>query len=178
MKKVFFVALILVLASCNNDKVAPKKENVEVKPEVIVPIKPEIFVIELKLKYSESEDIKLFATDVFINNNRTMNINVTEKVAKSDDFKPVLLDFPENIKPDYQVGISFGTKKPKTIEVKSIYISYADTEFNIPSQELNNYFTFNKFVDYNAETGQIQTKKIAGKHNPLMFFRRKILDKL
>jgi len=107
-----------------------------------------------------------------------MNISITEKVTQSDNFKTIQLDFPEDIKPDYQVGLSFGTKVVKSIEINKIHISYGNNEFDIAPQELNDYFTFNKFLDYNPETGVLQTKKVDGRLNPIIFLRRKIIDKL
>ena len=178
MEKLIFVFLMVTIVSCKNNKEESVKKDAIVDSEIIEPTKPNKFIVSIELKYSQSEDIKLFTNDVFINNNRSMSISIKEKVTKSDNFKTVLLDFPEDIKPDYQVGLSFGTKIVKTIEIKNIRISYGDVEFAFTSQELNDYFVFNKFIDYNPETGLIQTKKADGRLNPIMFLRGKIMDKL
>jgi len=164
----------MIIASCKNDKSEPAKEVI-VQNEIV---NLEKFLLEVELKYSQADEIKLFANDVFINNKRRMNISVIEKINKKDVFTTKALDFPENIKPDFQVGLSFGNKIVKSVEIKRIHISYGEAEFDISSQDLNNYFTFNKFISYNVETGVLQTKKIEGKYNPLMFLRKKIIDKL
>jgi hypothetical protein len=178
MKKIAFIILIVMMSSCKNNTGEPPKEDTAAETKIIELAKPNKFSVTIELKYSQPEDIKLFSNDVFINNNRSMSISVKEKVAKSDNFKTVLLDFPKDIKPDYQVGVSFGTKVVKSIEIKSVRVSYGDVEFAFTSQELNNYFVFNKFIDYNPETGLIQTKKADGRLNPIMFLRGKIMDKL
>jgi hypothetical protein len=178
MKKIVFVFLMVTIVSCKNNKEESVKKDTIVDSEIMEPAKPNKFIVSIELKYSQTEYIKLFTNDVFINNNRSMSISLKEKVTKSNKFKTVLLDFPEDIKPDYQVGVSFGTKVVKSIEIKSVRVSYGDVEFAFTSQELNNYFVFNKFIDYNPETGLIQTKKVDGRLNPIMFLRGKITDKL
>ena len=176
MKKIFFALLTLVLVSCNNEK--PKvEEKSEIIEEQIETVKPVKFSIELRLKFSESEEIKLSASNIFINNSRTMNISVTQKMDKSEAFKTVVLDLPENINPDGQIMLSFGTKKPKTIEFENIIIKNRELEFKLTSQEINNYFTYNKFIVYNPETSVITTKKVDGRHNPILLLRKKIIDK-
>ena len=37
-----------------------------------------------------------------------MNISITEEVSKSENGKTVIFDLPEEIKPDYEVGINLG----------------------------------------------------------------------
>jgi hypothetical protein len=178
MKKIALIVLIVLIGSCKDNKEEPVKKDAIVDSEIMEPAKPDKFSVVIELKYSESEDVKLFANGIFINNNRRMNITIIEKVNKSENFKTVLLDFPEDIKPDYQVGLSFGTKVVKSIEINTIKISYGDVEFNISSHELKDYFTLNKFFDYNPETGVLQTKKVDGRLSPIMFLRKKIIDKL
>lgn len=177
MKKLFLAIITLIFISCDTKKPEVVEEPIVVENEVKKE-KPNKLIIIAELKYSQSEDIKLFATNVFINNNRSMNINITEKVNKSDTFNNVTLDFPDNIKPDYQLGINLGVKIPKTIEIKNMNVSFGDSEFSIQGTELNDYFTFNKFLEYNPENGLITTNLVDGKLNPIMFFRRKIIDQL
>jgi ASC-1-like (ASCH) protein len=176
MKNIFLAMLTLVLISCSNEKpkVEEKPETIEEKVEVVKPTK---FSIELRLKYSESEEIKLSASNIFINNSRTMNISVIQKMGKTESFKTVVLDFPENINPDEQITLSLGTKKPKSIEFENIKIKNGEIEFDLTPQELNDYFSFNKFIVYSQETGIITTKKVDGRHNPILLLRKKIIDK-
>lgn len=178
MKKVILVTLVFLIISCKNNKGELAKEATEEITEEVTVKKPEKLIVELELKYSESDEIILSSSKVFINNNRTMNLSVIEKVKKSDEFKTIILDFPENIKPDYQIYVNFGNKEEKSIEIKGVKITYGEVSYDVSPQEMNNYFNFNKYIKYNSEKGIMTIKKDNGKLNPLMFFRRKIVVSL
>lgn len=177
MKKVFFTLITLVLISCNNEKpkVEGKSEIIEEKIQVN---EPNQFIMDLNLKSSETDVLKMFANNIFINNERTMNISLSGKINKSENLSTMSFSFPKDIKPDVQVYFSLGTKNEKKIYIENINLSFGQTKFSIKANELEDYFAFNQFVNYNSETGEISTKKVNGKHNPLMILRRKIIDQI
>lgn len=177
MKKIALMLILALSFSCKNDKTASEQDKNAVS-EIVEPPKPKKFIVELEMKYAKSESIRLFANGVFINNSRTMNISLTEKIDKSEDFNNVILDFPENIKPDYEVGLALGSDTENTIEIARIKISYGDIEFVVSPNELKNYFYFSKYVDYNEETGILITNKIDGKLNPTMYLNGNIVDQI
>lgn len=176
MRKIFFVVLVISIVSCKNDKSLTEKV-VEPVEEVVEVKKPKKFIIELELKLSESDIISLSGNDLFINNNRTINIGLKEKVTKSEGFKTIVLDWPENIEPDYSVALNAG-KVVKSIVLKEVRMSYGDVEFVILPQEFKEFFITNKYIDYNPETGVLQTKKNGGKSNPILYIKKHIIDKL
>lgn len=173
MKKVFLVMLVLI--SCNNKKPQEEK-NLEII-EVVEVSKPDKFIIELELKSSESDVVSLSGNNLFINNNRTMNIGLKEKIIKSGGFKTLVLDWPENIEPDYSVSLNLG-KTVKSIEIKGVRMSFGDVEFVISPKEFKKYFITSKYIDYNPETGILLTKKIEGKSNPILYIQKHIIDRL
>ena len=66
----------------------------------------------------------------------------------------------------------------KEIQFRSMSLSYGKTLFDIKPEELEDYFTTNKFVKFDSITKKLTTHKIEGKHNPMIFVRRKILDSI
>lgn len=174
MKKALLLSIIILSLSCKQGS----KEAIENKANIdTVEInKPEKFVIEMNLKLSNSDGLRLFANGVFISNNRMMNINITEQVIKSEDFKTVVLDLPDNIKPDYEVGIALGGKEVKKVDFQSIKISYGDVEVFVSPDKISEYFYFSSDINYNPEKGMIQTQKIDGKHNPIMYVKASVID--
>jgi hypothetical protein len=175
MKKIILLALIAVTFSCKNEKTQTPTEEAVVEVEEK---KPEKFVIELTMRMDNSDGLRLFANGVFINNNRVMNINITEQISKSDDFNTVILDLPENIRPDYEVGINLGSKEVKKIEFMQIKISYGNIEFIVTPDKLNDYFYFSKHIAYVPEIGTIQTRQVDGKHDPIMYLKKNLVDKI
>jgi hypothetical protein len=41
-----------------------------------------------------------------------------------------------------------------------------------------NFFLTNKFVDYDETLGVFKTKKVDGKHNPILILRKLYIDKI
>lgn len=176
-KSRILISLLLVFCfNCKNNKEVDDKTvntNLIEKQE-----KPNKFVFEIDFKTSKPDNFKLFANDVFLNNNQFLNLAVTHKLNSNETKKKIKFELPEGIIPDYSVGLVLGDKVEKTVQVNTIKIYTNKAEFLISSNVLHNYFTFNKFIDYDAEHGVLKTKGLDGKYNPTMFLRKKIIDKL
>ncbi|MEZ4801579.1 MAG: hypothetical protein R2797_02320 [Gelidibacter sp.] len=133
---------------------------------------------EIDLETSNADDFVLFANDVFLNNSQFMNIGITHKLNMNETSKKIKFEFPENIKPDAMLGFGLGNKNTKEVTIKNINLSYGDAVFNIHQNEIQNYFSFNKFIEYDSIANTIKTKKVDNALNPLLFLRRKILDSI
>ncbi len=177
MKKITLLLVLAIAFSCENKNKNKEEEKKDILEEKVEEKKPEKFVIELTMRMDNSDGFRLFANGVFINNNRTMNINITEQISKSDNFETVTLDLPESIRPDYEVGIALGSKEEKTIEFQQAKISYGDIEFLVSPDKMEEYFYFSKDINYNAENGTIKTQKVNGRHDPIMYLRKNVVDK-
>jgi hypothetical protein len=175
-----FLVCLLVLFSfaCNQDKSEKSGESIEPEVEEVITQKPNKLIFEVELTTTEPDDFRLLANEVFLNNNQFMDISITHKLNANETSKVMQFVFPENIKPDFQLGFSLGTKKTKSVEIKSINLSYGDVVYNVIPSELVKYFRTNKFIDYNEESGALTTKKIDGKHNPIIFLRKNFLTKI
>lgn len=135
-------------------------------------------IFDMHIKTTEPDVFSLFANDVFLNNNQFMSISIKHKLNGNETDKSLHFEFPKNIKPDHQMGISLGPNKVKDVTITDATLTYGDTEFKISQDNLMDYFTTNRYVDYDSETKSLKTKKVDGKYNPLLFFRKRILDSL
>ncbi|MDU8884652.1 hypothetical protein RXV94_00670 [Yeosuana sp. MJ-SS3] len=171
--KVFVVLLILLSLSCkdNNKTEIPTAQNIEEETS-----NTNKLIFEIDLKTSEPDDFSLFLNDIFLNNSQFMNISIKSKLNSNETEKVLHFEFPEGIKPDRQMFLALGTKKEKEVQINSITISYGDLEHVITKGNLLQYFTMNKYVEYNSETNTLTTKSVDNRHNPIIFVRPKILD--
>lgn len=107
-----------------------------------------------------------------------MNISIGQQLHNNETSKSMRFEFPENVKPDVMLGFVLGVKKEKDVEIKTASLSYGETKFIINSDQLNEFFTFNKFIEYNSETKILETKRKDNRLNPTLYVRRKILDSI
>ncbi|HLT54042.1 MAG TPA: hypothetical protein VKZ97_09125 [Flavobacteriaceae bacterium] len=172
-----FLLVSLLLFNCKEEKEQnlDSQDNIEIAEE---PKGDDKFKFDFDFETSVPDDFSITANDVFMNNNQFMNVKVTHKLNANETQKKIRFEFPENIVPDYQLMLSLGMKNEKKVTVKSILLTYNETEFNVTPDKVEEYFTLNKFVEYNPESGILTTKKVEGNHNPLLFVRKKILDSI
>ena len=55
------------------------------------------------------------SNDIFLNNAQAMDLYITQRIAPNETAKDVVFKLPENIVPDFNIGISLGTKKVKEV---------------------------------------------------------------
>ena len=171
INQILILISLILLPSCN--------QGVKENPVVEEPIKKaKQLVVEATIKVSKPAEIKLFANKIFLSNDQEMNISITHKLNAISDAKDVQFKFPEELNPDYQLGLSLGTKYEKEIELNKLTLSYGETKFIIEPETLDDYLVFNKFIDIDTVTNKLTTNKLGNNHNPMVFFRRKILDSL
>ena len=176
--KNLIIAIVIIAAfvSCNKEK--SQKEEVKEPAKEVVEVEENKFSVELRVRYSKPDELKLFASDIFISNRRTMDIRISEKIKKSKEFNTIKFDLPNDLIPDRETGLLLGSNNENTIYIELLKVSFGDIEYLIQPEELETYVTFNKYIEYNIETGTIKTKKVNGTLNPIIFLRRKILDNL
>lgn len=174
MKKVALLFVLLALA-CNDQPEPPKETNVE---SVETKSEPKILEIKFSFESSAPEDVKLIANDIFLNNAQAMDLYITQRIASNETAKDVVFRLPENIVPDFNIGISLGTKKVKEVKIKSVQISIGDLLYDIGPKELMTYFRPNRFISYDEDSGILKTSKVDGKHNPVIFLRKPYVDKI
>jgi hypothetical protein len=172
MKTQFLILIfILSLFSCK-DEVNQGSINKDIVKEA------NQLILEVTLKTSQAGNFKFFANNIFLNNNKEMNISITHKLKSNPDFEKITFKFPENINPDSQLGLSLGSKSEKSIEIANMLLTFGETKFKIIPETIKDYMVLNKFINIDSITSKIVTKKVDNGHNPILFFRRKIIDSL
>ncbi len=164
MKKTF-LTLILVISfiSC--------KKETEKKPILKNNEKKE-FIVKVSLQTDKEDELKILVNNVRVNRFQRKNIEIKEKLIVLD--KPKTYNF--NLKEDFSnsVRLSLGNKEEKTIKVRVIEITYQDIKIRTNGNDLDKYFTFNKYVTYNKENSTLTIKKVDGKLNPVMRLNKSV----
>ncbi|WP_418508832.1 hypothetical protein [Corallibacter sp.] len=180
IKKIFLgFAVTITLIACK--EVEPKKSNSELKNEVVVEEKKEIskkLVLELDIETDQPEDLVLYSNEIFLNNGQFMNLRITQKLNSNETKKHVAFEFPDNVKPDYNLGLLLGRKNEKELKITNLQLTFGTFKLSIPENEFDKYFVFNKFVDYQKDTNTIVVKKVGGKLNPTIILKRKYLNQI
>lgn len=172
MKTKFLIIIALLsLFSCKD---GVKKDSVNK-----LPVKePNQLIVGVTLKTSKSGKFKLFANNVFLNNDQEMSISITQKLKPSTDFKELVFEFPEGIVPDYSLGFSLGDKVEKEVEIIEATIEFDTLSYKISKENVLDYFTLNPYVDFDEKSNMLITKKVNDKHYPKLFIKRKFLDQI
>ena len=178
MKNVVVLLLIMLCIACKSEQNEPVKENKSASESIQKEEKSKALVLEFDLETSEPEDMRLVTVNTFLNNGQFMDLFITQKFNANETSKKFKFELPENIAPDNFLGLSFGTKTVKEVKINSIKLTYGDLNYNIPSDAVLDYFNTNNFVDYDETSKTFKTKKVEGKHNPILFLRKLYIDKI
>lgn len=175
-----FLIVFLTVFSCqeqvsNKTSEKGKPEAQESIPDSKIAKK---LIMDFDLELTEVEDIKLISTDIFLNNGQFMDLYIYQKLNGNETTKTVHFELPEGIVPDGNIGISFGTEKVKEVKINHIYLSLGDVSFDIPSEEIENYFRTNQFITFDTDKKVFITQKVNGRLNPILFLRKPFIDKL
>lgn len=177
-KTILLFAILFAITSCKEEQ--PKKA--EVKPQNTTAVEkkeaPKKVVLELDVEMTQPEDLVLFSNEIFLNNGQFMNLRVTQKINSNETSKHVVFELPENVRPDFNLGLFFGGNSEKKLTINNVVLSYGKNSIKMTSNELDKYFTFNKFTNYKKESGSIETLKIGGKSNPMMLLKKKYLNQI
>lgn len=168
MKKLVIILFCLALTvSCKEE---PKT--------IVVKEVEKIDKLKLKLDYQSStaDIMQVVFNKIEIQNDRDGNYTITEKLKASEASKELNFEMSG----DYiatVVQVRFG-KKPKKVKIENITVNYKDVVFKIEGSKIDQFFTFNKYIKYDAENNTIETFKVDGKHNPVMTLRKGRVKKL
>jgi hypothetical protein len=168
----------MVLFSCQNDQNSTKKEDNSTSNNAVEVKKTKTLILEIDIETSTPEDIKLMSLNTFLNNGQFMDLFIIQKMNANETSKKIRFEMPKNITPDNLLGISLGTKSVKEVKINSINLSFGDLNYNIESEAVLDFFYTNRFVDYDETSKTFKTKRVDGKHNPILFLRQLYIDKI
>lgn len=175
MKNIILVVLIALFTfSCLNEQ---KKESKPIEVEKVKEkeIKKE-FIVKINFKTNKEDSFKLMLNNIVVDEFQSKNILITERVAPSSNFESITANFGENISKGFRVNL--GNKEVKEVEISSIEISYGENKLSINANELNSYFTFDRFVNYDTISNKFKTKRVDGKHTPTITLKTRKINLL
>src|SRR5690606_6595429 len=85
---------------------------------------------------------------------------------------------------DFEIGnlsknimFHLGNQAEKTIEIKSITITYGEKVFTLSkASDLNDYLVFNKFIEIQPDSKLLKVKKVEGQLYPSFSLRQKLIN--
>jgi len=167
MKKTILVILIaLTISSCTDSK----KENIATEPK-------DELIIKMNIKSNKKINISLTLSDIKVDEFQKKTISIVEKIVTPNKFENLTANFgKKNI--SNNLKINFGNLTTKVIEIESMNISYGKNVVEINPNNLNDYFVFSKFVSQNKSNHKLITKKVDGKHAPVITLKKTVFKKL
>ncbi len=182
MKRIVLVLFCLTFVfSCKNEETQKEKAKVEKTIEPLVEVesnKKSNHKLTLAIQYkSDVNDIIQCAyNNIRLDENLQKANYLLSDSLKADKVSTNIFKMFGDFVP-LVVQLKLG-KKPKTILVNNITLKYEDIAINIDGADLNKYFVFNKFIEYDSKTKIIKTKMIDKKHAPNFSLRRSYINKL
>lgn len=175
MKKIAFILFLsLSILACKSEE---KKENPSEKAPIETPKVIKEWLINISLKTNKTDDFKLMMNNIEVDEFQKKNIHIVEKMEPTTSFETISANFGEsNISKAFTLFL--GAKEVKELDIKSIDITYGANSVTINSSQLGEYFSFNKYVEQDSESMKIKTKKVEGKHHPLMRLKPKVITQL
>ncbi|WP_298418000.1 hypothetical protein [uncultured Kordia sp.] len=173
----FSLCIITTMVSCGGEE---KKTPAETKPveEKKVEVKKEREGIKITMDFQTDQDDTFSGKYVRMEDkNQLINYEITQKVNTKN--APVTLHFDafKDLDPEI-IQIGLGNKKVKKVIIDKVTLSYNGTEIVVLGKDLKRYFVINKFADFDPETQTITTKKVGGRHVPVLIFKKPFLNKL
>ena len=174
MKRIFLMMVLVSAIACNSDKKETTKGAVE---KVTVEEPKKELLVKIEFKSNKTDEFKLSLNNILVDDFQSKNIQIVEKVQPTTESETIIASFGEN-NISNTFNISFGAKEVKTIDIQSFEISYGKNVITFPTSDLSKYFILNRFITQDPETGVLKTKKVDGKHNPIIILRPKTIKGL
>lgn len=169
--RVFLSLLFLMsLVACKN--------NSEEKNHQEQVIKKNNLEVLLLYKTNKADMFKIMMNNIVVDEFQKKSIQFTEEVVPTSEYDEMKVSFDEG---NLSKNIIFhlGNKVEKTVEIKSITITYGDKVFSLSKpSDFNDFLIFNKFIEIEPNKKMIKTKRIDGKLYPTFSLRQKLINQL
>ncbi|MBT8279211.1 MAG: hypothetical protein KJO41_09425 [Bacteroidia bacterium] len=172
MKKVIVILLIATLACKNEPNTTEKVQPIEVVEDTAKELK-----IAMNFKTDKADEFRLMLNNVEVDEFQRKNIHIIEKVAPTSGSDEMTASFGAN-NISKTLHINLGNKEEKSIEISAVQISYGQNSLAVDGSNLSEYFSMNKYVDFDSVSQTIKTKRIDGKHIPTIILKRKHINSL
>ena len=176
MKKTSILLLIalVVLSACKEN--TSTTENAQEDQPVEVEESNEL-VVEFNFKTSKEDDFKIMLNNIDIDDLQKMNISVVETVPPSTNPDKIVANFGERM--SNNLLINLGNADTKSVEISAINVRYGKVYITAQTgEEIDKYYAFNKFIDWDPETTTVTTKRVEGQLFPVITARRRLINAL
>ena len=176
MKRSLYVFLACVLVLTCKEYTEIKQDQSEVNLKEAKHSKRLVF--EVNLETNKPDEFRVFSNDIFLNNSQFMNITVKQKLNNAERSKNMIVEFPEGIVPDFNLGLSLGDKYEKVVKINRITIKFDALQYDMDSDNIMDYFVLNPYVEFDSISKSFITKTVNNKHQPKLFLRKRIIDQI
>ncbi len=176
MKKLSFIVLIISLITYTSCKQNEAKNVVEDDLVVEAIVKPKQLTIQFNFKTNKSDVFKIMMNNIEVDGLQKKNIHIFENVTPSTSEDQIIAKFDEG-DISKNIIIHLGNKTIKEVEITSVQVSYGDNHLNITTPEdLDKYFAFNNFIDFDSASNKLKTIKVNGQHNPAFSLKHSLIN--
>lgn len=175
MKKLIIILLCtFFLLGCTGKAKETSKEEVKVETPIVKDL--ELLSFEVEYKSDRDDSLQFVFAQMELDNQQEGIFILNQKISASENFTTHKYQMFE----DYIVLIAqlkLGNT-PKKMVINKVAIKYSDNEVIVFGEDLDKYFAFNTYIDFDSKTKTITTKKVQGKHLPHMTLKRGFINKL
>jgi len=171
MRKIILVLVVVTtLFACKNDKVKSKaQDDTELKKE------DNTLKVFFEFKTNKEDEFKIILNNIEVDEFQKMNIEAREIIPVTTSFEKMNVSFFDNVfSKNFLIGL--GNDKLKELEINKIVISRGPNIVTVNKENIQDYFSPNKYVEF--KNNKIITKKVNGKHVPLLFAKSRLINTL
>jgi hypothetical protein len=155
------IVCVFILVSCDGSRSKSNSDD-------------NFFRITIQLKTSNEDRFRIVLKNVdndVHNNETTVLVDNECQVIKGGQMIDYDYEFPSS------VYLTLGYREVKLVEIESIEISFNDRSRYFNSKDINeSFFKLNKYAKFGSVPGQIRTENVDGKHRPILFFKREVIN--
>lgn len=171
MKKIILVFVVLTtLFACKSDK---KNINNEVTTELKK--QENILKVYIEFKTNKQDEFKIILNNIEVDEFQKMNIEAREIIPVTASYEKMNVTFFDNIFSN-KLLVGLGNDHVKELEISEIVISRGVNIVNVNKENIEDYFSHNKYVEF--KNNKIITKKVNGKHVPLLYAKSRLINGL
>lgn len=171
--RISFILIISVNLSCKDNNSTETSSDVQEVFDI-----PKQLIINFNFKTNKSDVFSISMQNIQVDDLQKKSIEIFESVVPSANDDAIIAKFdPENFSKD--LVINLGDKEEKSVEIKSILISYGDNQINLTTPaDLNKHLVFNRFINRDSLSNKLTTKRIDGRLNPAIRVKRSAINLL
>lgn len=172
--KLFVNPTILVLLFFNLSCKDTENKNLDEHPKVI----SKQLIVEFNFKTNKPDIFKISMQNIEVDKLQKKSIEIFENVVPSTGYDAITAKFdPDNLSRD--VMINLGNDAEKSVELKSILISYGENIINLSTPaDFKKHLVFNKFIERDTLSNKFKTKRVDGRLNPIIRIKRNTINLL